>query len=297
MKGLALALYFLLACLLGGGGDARPMSALSTEQIDAFLFQLSHSKQDLSAKIGRVSERFLGVPYLLSPLGEGPGNLPDPDPLMRLDAVDCTTLVEQVMALSQASNQAEALHRLGLIRYRQGEIGYQQRKHFMAAQWIPLNQAAGFIEDVTIRLGGDRVRWVEMKLDRAAWQRRRQKEKWPELTPSEIPLGRFRLPIIELEKFHEVVDRIPAGVILNVVRQNLANVPVLVSHQGLVVVKRGRRYLRHAARAGYGRVVDELLSTFLRRNRAYTKWTVSGFNFQQILPKDVRYKNSNNLER
>jgi hypothetical protein len=50
-----------------------------------------------------------------------------------------------------------------------------------------------------------------------------------------------------------------------------------------VVVRGGKRYLRHAARSGYQRVVDEPLETFLRRNSAYRKWPVAGINLQKIM--------------
>ena len=52
----------------------------------------------LPERVVGVSARFLGVPYVVSPLGEGHGQ--DPDPLFRADAVDCLTFVEQSLALA-----------------------------------------------------------------------------------------------------------------------------------------------------------------------------------------------------
>ena len=41
-----------------------------------------------------VSQPFLGLPYVLDPMGESVGV--DPDPLIRYDAFDCLTFVEEV---------------------------------------------------------------------------------------------------------------------------------------------------------------------------------------------------------
>src|SRR5690242_633503 len=54
--------------------------------------------QPLTKRLLSNSERFLGVPYLASPLGEGEGF--DADPTLRFDAVDCLTFVEETIALS-----------------------------------------------------------------------------------------------------------------------------------------------------------------------------------------------------
>jgi hypothetical protein len=226
---------------------------------------------------------FLEVAYAPSPLGEGKGNPPDEDPQIRFDAVDCTTLLETSMAMSRSSNLQETLEVMREIRYIDGEVGYLHRKHFMMAQWIPMNQKAGFISDITERVGGDVVLWVSKRLDAEVWKRRRKKDDWPTLAPENIPAGTFKLPVIPIDRAREFASRIPNGTILNTVRINYRSMPVRITHQGLVVVRKGKRYLRHAARAGYKRVVDELLDTFLRRNQAYRKWPVEGINLQRIM--------------
>ena len=169
------------------------------------------------------------------------------------------------------------------IRYTDGQVDYRQRKHFMMAQWIPQNQEAGFIKDITEQVGGDAVLWASKRLDAEVWKRRRKKDSWPELDPADVPEGVFRVPVIPIDRTREFVSRIPGGTILNVVRIDYRSMPVRITHQGLVIVRRGKRYLRHAARAGYKRVVDELLDTFLKRNQAYKKWPVAGINLQKIM--------------
>ena len=254
---------------------------MNPEEIDAFLAKTA--KADGLARLMKVSSMFLQAPYADSPLGEGKGNPPDEDPLIRFDAADCTTFLETTMAMARSSSLKEAQKVLREIRYTGGQVDYRRRKHFMMAQWIPQNQEAGFIKDITAQVGGDSVSIAAKRLDAEVWKHRRTKDSWPELDSADIPDGVFKLPIIPIDRAREMVDKIPAGTILNVVRVDYKSMPVRVTHQGLVVVRGGRRYLRHAARAGYQRVVDELLETFLRRNSAYKKWPVAGVNLQKIM--------------
>ncbi len=278
---LATAFRILLLALLAA--PPQNFASMSTEEIDAFLQGLHKKESDRRRRLLEVSRMFLEVPYGVSPLGEGPGHLPDEDPPIRFDAADCTTFLETCMAMSRASSLKEAIEVLRRVRYIDGRVDYRRRKHFMMAQWIPLNQQAGFITDITRKVGGDAVSFASKRLDAEVWKQRRKEDYWPQLKPEDIPEGVFRLPIIPIDRALEFASRIPAGTILNVVRVDYRSMPVRVTHQGLVVVRGGRRYLRHAARAGYCRVVDELLDTFLRRNQAYQKWPVAGVNLQKIM--------------
>lgn len=256
-------------------------SAMSPGEIDAFLAEAA--KTDGLGRLMKISRMFLQVPYADSPLGEGKGNPPDEDPLIRFDAADCTTFLETSMAMSRSTSLKEVLEVLRQIRYVDGQVDYRRRKHFMMAQWIPQNQKAGFIKDITGEVGGDSVSIAYKRLNAEVWEHRRKQSSWPELDPADVPDGVFKLPIIPINRAGELVDKIPAGSILNVVRVDYRSMPVRVTHQGLVVVRGGKRYLRHAARAGYQRVVDELLETFLLRNSKYQKWPVAGINLQKIM--------------
>ena len=73
---------------------------------------------------------FLGAPYVESPLGEA--TAPDLDPLIRFDAFDCTTFVETVLANGDQGQ-------LNQIRYKDGEIGFLNRNHFIESDWLSNN--------------------------------------------------------------------------------------------------------------------------------------------------------------
>jgi hypothetical protein len=63
---------------------------------------------------------------------------------------------------------------------------------------------------------------------------------------------------------------------------DFANVPVRVSHQGVVIDKGGKRYLRHAADRMFHSVVDEPLDGFFGRMARYGKWPVTGVHLTRF---------------
>ncbi|WNG19273.1 N-acetylmuramoyl-L-alanine amidase-like domain-containing protein [Cystobacter fuscus] len=233
----------------------------------------------LGERLLRVSERFLGTPYVHSPLGEGSGV--DPDPTFRLDAVDCLTFVEQSVALSLARSAAEVPGLLERLRYA-NTPSYEDRNHLMEAQWLPNNQRKGFLVDVTRRLGGaDTVR-VSKTLNALTWRSRSSLALG--LSPAHQPRGTYALDMIPLERVLAHARQVPSGSILVVLREDLPLKATRVTHLGFVVQKGRRTWLRHARRGvdGNGRVVDEDLESFLARNARYDKWKVTGVSLFEV---------------
>jgi hypothetical protein len=276
----------LLGCCVVFYAGAKPdpsFSSLTAEQIDSFLGQLQRTQAQEDQRLLLVSERFLGTPYRVSPLGEGPGNGIDPDPPMRFDAIDCMTLVEESMALSWSNNREEAFTWLQQIRYQGEKMEYAARKHFVMAQWLPQNQQAGFIQDVTLEVGGEQVRWIEKKLDASVWEKRSYKKYWPKLEAAQIPVGTYRLPIIPLNRLLSLEQKIPPGTVVIVVRHDDGTLPDPVGHMGIVLQKGDQVYLRHAAPKGFKKVIDEPLQNFVVRNLRARKRFVEGVNLQRVL--------------
>ncbi len=272
---------FALAALLASAGFTAPTEADVAARVSA-------PRESLAARIVDVTEPFLGAPYKLSALGEGPGHKPDEDPRMRFDAFDCTTFVETAMALSLANNLDEARRLLDVIRYKDGKPSFLARRHFPAAEWIPELKALGFLKDITRDVGGADVVVEKKHLDVDVWHRN-MNEHTPELPDARIPSGTFALDTWPLAKAAAGADKIPSGTILHLVRVDFRRYPVRVSHQGIVIVKDGKHYLRHAADRYYHHVVDEPLDHFFHRMEQYTKWPVAGVHltlFQE--PRDWR---------
>lgn len=260
-------------------------SPVQQEIEDRLYASQTHS---LTARLMHLTEPFLGAPYVISPLGEGPAHDIDPDPRIRFDAFDCTTFVETGIALSMADSYQEAQTLLDVIRYRNGDAHFIHRRHFPESEWIPELIEMGFLQDITAMVAGKDVSFEKKRLDLKRWKKRKKKIL-DELPTSRIPIGTFTLPVWPLKKAYRSYKKIPEGTVLNLVRINRESVPVRVSHQGLVINKNGKLYLRHAADRMYHSVVDEPLKKFFKRMMAYKKWPVEGINLLQITePKDWR---------
>lgn len=233
----------------------------------------------LAERLVRVSDALVGAPYQVSPLGEGEGT--DPDPRFRVDAFDCTTFVETTLALALARDLPEARRVLDALRYRGGEAHFLRRRHFPAAEWLPELSALGFLADITREVGGREVVIEKKVLNPQVWARRKRPSHL-ELPPERIPSGTFSLTVWPLDAARRDAQKIPPGTLLNLVRVDFKSVPVRISHQGIVIDKGGKRYLRHAADRMYHSVVDEPIDRFFYRMQQYKQWPVAGVHLARF---------------
>jgi len=122
-------------------------------------FQIS-VKEDLKDKpitdvVVEIGESFLGTDYLAHAIEEDG----DEQLVINLSGLDCTTLVENSLALARcvkldSTSFENYLDELQFIRYRDGIVdGYPSRLHYFS-DWITDNASKGIIEDETKKLGG-----------------------------------------------------------------------------------------------------------------------------------------------
>lgn len=269
---------------------------LSEAQIAEELRRLHRRLPGLQERLEAVSFRFLGTPYVLGPLGEGPRGEFDRDPLVSFKAADCTTLVEQVMALSLEPELTEALKTLQRIRYRGGRVSYEDRNHFAAADWVPNNAAAGFIEDITREVAGEKTKTATKLISKSRWYAQKSTEALrgfdgdpPEARAARLErlraLGsrfadqRVSLDYLPVEILPAYLRRIPPGTIVNLVHEDKDDVPVLVSHQVLLLGQGDSRTIRHAS--PFGGVVDVPALEFFYKYFAW-KWRLVGLNLNRL---------------
>ena len=290
MNALALMASLLVQAPASGGALAPVSSGVRAKKPEALVVWASLSPQARAAfitgeaglplreRLLRVSEHFLGTPYVHSPLGEGSGV--DPDPTFRLDAVDCLTFVEEALAMSLARNESQVQGILERIRYASTPT-YEDRNHLMEAEWLPNNRRKGFVVDVTRHYGGEDTVRVQKTLTALTWTSRSSLELG--LSRAHQPRGTYSLDMIPLDKVMEHARQVPSGTLLLVLREDLPLKVTRVTHLGFVVQKGKRTWLRHARRGadGNGQVVDEDLETFLARNAKYDKWKVSGVSLYE----------------
>ena len=110
--------------------------------------------REMGTKMLRMSESFLGMPYVGGTLE---GN-PTERLVCKFDGLDCTTLVESSIALAVAKTENPTFegykNELTKLRYRDGIIdGYPSRLHYIL-DWLYENEKRGRLEDITEKVGG-----------------------------------------------------------------------------------------------------------------------------------------------
>ncbi len=279
MRAWALWVSVLLGSVHSWAGEPKAEASMRWAQMDelARAAELERlSSLSLPERLLAASRGFLGTRYLESPLGEGEGK--DPDPLLRYDAVDCLTFVEQTMALALSPRYDQVLPTLSRIRYAEQTV-YADRNHLMEAAWLPNNVRKGFLRDVTGALGGSDVQVVTKELTRLTWSSKTSAAL--DLPRERQVVGRFSVPMVPLEKALEKAKRARGGTVMIVIRDERPLLPTRVSHLGFIVPGK-RIWLRHASKT-FGQVVDEDLESFLLRQSRYTKKKVMGVAFYEVV--------------
>lgn len=234
----------------------------------------------LEVRVVELSQAFLGTPYVLSPLGEGDAGVKDRDPLIRYDAVDCVTLVEEVMAMSLAPDTGSRLETLNRIRYGGADPpAWETRNHIMEAQWLPKNIERGLLRDVTRAYAGKHVVVASKVLTAQTWAEKNGIEL---ALPLEArPMGTFTLDLVPASVALSVLSAAPSGLIVVVVRADRPKAVTRVSHVGFLIQTPKGPVLRHASRS-YKQVADEPLGHYLKRNLDFGKWTIEGLALFEV---------------
>ena len=106
-----------------------------------------------------ITARLLGAPYLAHPLV---GSATEPEVFtVTLQGFDCVTLVETALALAWADDSEAFLTLLRQVRYRHGEIAWQQRLHY-ATDWLHHHVQHGRLSEVAC---GEAMQRITRRLD------------------------------------------------------------------------------------------------------------------------------------
>jgi hypothetical protein len=243
-------LFPLLAVVLPGSSLAAEVVDLggwSRGEIERLLADAGRIPEP-GRQIEFISAAFLDTPYLADTLI---GSAEKAEVLvLRLDGVDCFTLLDTVEALRRAASFDGFKEALLRIRYRDGRVDFLSRNHFFS-EW----QAAGsdHLRDVTALVGGEGVRRVEKLLNK--------KEDGALYLPG-YPVKSRELAYIPPEVVNEaVLARLRTGDYLGIYTPR----PGLdVTHVGIVVKREGKVFLRHASsQSQLKKVVDQELTAYL----------------------------------
>lgn len=310
MKKRPLGIILLLISLFSQSLIAETLYPSTKQDLTIHnLYKEIKPNQTLVQRLNYFSAAFLGLPYHLGALGEGSKGKYDNDPLYRVDAFDCLTYVETVIALSLSANLAQFKPLINQIRYQNNQPNFLTRNHFTSLDWNQNNSKKGFITDITSNMKTNDEKAISQiattKIDKRNWFKYQgmhlaKKKNDPRLliqlaiqskniSPKEVTI-RY-LPLKRLfnttgKANMELFTQIPNGSIIEIVRPNwqLKNEigsNLHVSHIGFVFYKKKVPYFRHASLTEK-KVVEEPLNAYLRQFIASP--TVKGINIQKVIP-------------
>lgn len=223
------------------------------------------------------AQKFIGMPYVAATLEINPVE----ELVVNLRQLDCTTLVENVVALTltvrePAPTFASFCRNLERIRYKGGKLdGYSSRNHYFS-QWISSNEQMGVVQEVKGQkdkgfqpfVAAQRLRLDYMSTHPGAY---------PMLKGKAEEIGRIRkneqefdgvtvryVPLSLLDEGENVSGVIRDGDILAIVTRKKG---LDTSHLGLAVWLKGRLHLLNASSIHKKVVLEPMtLSQYMRKH-------------------------------
>lgn len=218
-------------------------------------------------QVMRAARLFVGKPYVASTLEQEPEGL-----VVNLREMDCTTLVETVIALLQTAQSGSVRFgdyctALRELRYRDGQIGYVQRLHYIA-DWKNRNEQRGVLKDMTPSLPSARPLPLKLSFMTSHPDAYRQLKQHPEyveqLRRHEQEASKLACTYIPKERLQEAASGIKDGDILGFV----TSIPGLdVTHLAFACHRDGVLTFLHAS-SGQKKVVvnPEPLQAYLEKS-------------------------------
>lgn len=249
-------------------GDVRwGNEASDTTEVTAMLIKLADMKLQSSSENVYAAARLLeGTPYAAGTIDAQPERL-----TVRLDSLDCTTMVETAMALAMTVEEGRTswrdfIYNLERLRYRDGRAdGYASRLHYVS-DWAIDNSHRGVLREVTDRVGqtSSKIKTLDyMSSHRGSYPALADDGEFERLKNAEIGYRSHRFVFIKPSD----VDRaqLRNGDVIAIVTKT----PGLdVQHMGVVVIGDDRKpHMIHASSKA-GKVVMEpaTIADYLRRN-------------------------------
>jgi len=209
------------------------------------------TEKENGERISSIARFFLDTPYVSSTLeGKGPESLK-----INLRELDCTTFVENVLALfnvlKEANQDFETYKRILLtIRYRDGVInGYPSRLHY-TTDWLVDNQHKGFIELVKMgrasRYFTPSVNFMSTHPNSYA-ALKANPDFLVEIAKQEARIHGFNIKYLPKEKLSEKASFIHTGDIVTIT-SGVAGLDF--AHLGFAIRRNGVVYLLHASSSG-----------------------------------------------
>ena len=141
-------IVILLLCMMFSVGVSAYQSKKDMERIERLLVEATKLPKDSNLML-HFGKQFLGVPYVAHTLDR---NTVEETLTINTSELDCTTFVENVLALTLCAKRGETKfsdfeNQLQQIRYRNGKVEYTRRLHYFTF-WIEDNVRMGYVTKV-----------------------------------------------------------------------------------------------------------------------------------------------------
>lgn len=197
-------------------------------------------KSGFGERIAWISEYFLGRPYVEGSLGGGPDS---PEELrVSLEAFDCVTYIEVVLALARTQTTDEFIDAIRRIRYKDGEVDWFHRNHYMV-DWARNNEQRGLIANLT---SGPLTAVKTCTLDLIAG----------------LPTETTSFHYFPNQSLGAIVEQVETG---DLIFFASTRTTLDVFHTGLLVKRERNTGMRHATRTAKA-VIEQDLSEFISQN-------------------------------
>lgn len=256
-------LIFKVAFLLFLSSFCYGQASLEAAYNIAKKAQISDNKDNAVIEIARS---FLGKPYIANTLEEdGPERL-----IVNLNGFDCTTLVEQTIAIANSKDFNSFKKELIKLRYRNGIIdGYGSRLHYLT-DWLIENESKTVIKQETKNFGGVLYK-KEVNFISKNWVKypRANSDKIKnEILASEKSIANHKIYFIPKTKIDSIQHLIKNGDII-AITTSIGGLDC--SHQGFAIRVNGKLHLLHASSSAKKVIIsEEPLANYLKKNKLQT---------------------------
>jgi hypothetical protein len=274
---LAVFYFLLTSCSFKGNVETEVYKTVSTQEDKEILEQIfelfaEETNAPTSVLMVKLGTWFMETPYVAHTLEKG-----DEEQLVvNLRGLDCTTLVENCLALTKTIQSGEHTFEqftkeLKNVRYRSGKIdGYPSRLHY-TTDWIFDNQQKKLVRNLSKEIGATPYPKEINFMSTHPYSYRQLKDSShfvKIITQKEDDINSRQHFYIPEEKLAEVEDQLMDGDIVGITTSING---LDISHMGILVRKAGRIHLLHASSSAEKVVLsDETLEEYLLSSKSAT---------------------------
>jgi len=207
MKRLAILLFFVFFTHIVNAQNQTKQKGNDKEIFEKYILHIGDaSEMSMGDLVTKSALFFLEIPYVGFTLEKEPEQL-----IINLRELDCTTLVETVLALSKTVKDGDPTFdkfkkNLQIIRYRDGVItDYSDRLHY-TTDWLYENEKKGLVRNITQESGGieHKVNLYVMSTNHEKYKQLKGKpeltEKIKNIEQEATKRKNFRIPAADIEK-------------------------------------------------------------------------------------------------